>query len=428
MAVDYLIPNILSGSVFFEELEAQNQKVTQTVNLTGALTKLGDEATDEVQLNGFLTKAGLTLVDASRNFKNIADISTDNTIEAGVARFISKTLRFAAGKDFKYDSGNDRFDMNVALKVGGTSGWTFDAAATVTTLAGALTLAAFTDLVLDPASNIVAPLAADHNLVDLGVETTRELRRGYFATFVKAPSVGPSGAQQHTLPAVASDTVALLNAAQTLAAKTLTTPTIASFVNAGHSHQDAAGGGTLNAAAIAAGTLARARLPSEVAYEDEANSFSLTQAFANASPFSVANAQILTVSVAAQTVGPATLTVPNFAGVSDTFAFALLAQTLSNKTLASPSVTGQASFAAGTVSAPSISFSGDLNTGFFQQAADALGFAIGGNEGARLSEPADGETALLVRRNVGAVLTLQRVSMGATDSGGAGFKVLRVPN
>lgn len=44
------------------------------------------------------------------------------------------------------------------------------------------------------------------------------------------------------------------------------------------------------------------------------------------------------------------------------------------------------------------------------------------------SSIADGETALLVRRNVGGTLTVQQVSMGAIDSGGAGFRVLRVPN
>lgn len=42
---------------------------------------------------------------------------------------------------------------------------------------------------------------------------------------------------------------------------TIVTPTIASFTNATHSHQDAAGGGTLNAAAIASGTLSSARIP-----------------------------------------------------------------------------------------------------------------------------------------------------------------------
>lgn len=45
----------------------------------------------------------------------------------------------------------------------------------------------------------------------------------------------------------------------------IVTPTIASFINAGHSHGDASGGGTLNASAIAAGTMATARLGSGTA-------------------------------------------------------------------------------------------------------------------------------------------------------------------
>lgn len=51
-----------------------------------------------------------------------------------------------------------------------------------------------------------------------------------------------------------------LTGAQTLTNKTLTTPSIGSFANAGHSHQDAAGGGTLDAVAVASGTLANARV------------------------------------------------------------------------------------------------------------------------------------------------------------------------
>ncbi len=52
-------------------------------------------------------------------------------------------------------------------------------------------------------------------------------------------------------------TVANLDGTQTLSGKTLTTPTIASFVNATHTHINAVGGGTLDAAAIASGTLTR---------------------------------------------------------------------------------------------------------------------------------------------------------------------------
>lgn len=61
-----------------------------------------------------------------------------------------------------------------------------------------------------------------------------------------------------TIPSGAG-TFATIAATQTLTNKTLTTPTIGSFVNATHTHQDAAGGGTLSAAAIASGTLAVAR-------------------------------------------------------------------------------------------------------------------------------------------------------------------------
>lgn len=47
-----------------------------------------------------------------------------------------------------------------------------------------------------------------------------------FSLGLVAPTIGPSAGQQHTLPSVTSDTVALLNAAQTLGSKTLTTPVI----------------------------------------------------------------------------------------------------------------------------------------------------------------------------------------------------------
>lgn len=46
---------------------------------------------------------------------------------------------------------------------------------------------------------------------------------------------------------------------QTLTNKTLTTPSINDFTNATHTHQTTANGGTLDAAAIGAGTLAHER-------------------------------------------------------------------------------------------------------------------------------------------------------------------------
>jgi hypothetical protein len=44
------------------------------------------------------------------------------------------------------------------------------------------------------------------------------------------------------------------------------------------------------------------------------------------------------------------------------------------------------------------------------------------------AEPTSGETVLLVRYHNGTAVSLSRVTVGAADSGGTGFKVLRVPN
>jgi hypothetical protein len=67
------------------------------------------------------------------------------------------------------------------------------------------------------------------------------------------------------------------------------------------------------------------------------------------------------------------------------------------------SVTGVSTFAAGTVSAPSITTTGDTNTGIFFPAADTIAFAEGGLEAMRI----DSGTRLLlgtsVSRSVGAV-------------------------
>ncbi|MEM4497783.1 MAG: hypothetical protein QW692_03035 [Nitrososphaerota archaeon] len=58
-----------------------------------------------------------------------------------------------------------------------------------------------------------------------------------------------------------------------------------------------------------------------------------------------------------------------------------------------------------------------------------IAFQIAGVDLAMLrSEIADGETALLIRRNVGGTYSVVRVSMGPPDSGGTGYRVLRVPN
>ena len=65
-----------------------------------------------------------------------------------------------------------------------------------------------------------------------------------------------------------------------------------------------------------------------------------------------ATAQAVTETVAAQTVGASTLTIPDQAGVSSNFVFDTLAQTLTNKTLNSPTISSlKSAFSTATVSA-----------------------------------------------------------------------------
>lgn len=58
-----------------------------------------------------------------------------------------------------------------------------------------------------------------------------------------------------------------------------------------------------------------------------------------------------------------------------------------------------------------------------------LDSSVGGNTWGKFAEASVADdTALLVRRNLAGVFSLQRVTQGAVDSGGAGFRVLRIPN
>jgi hypothetical protein len=57
-----------------------------------------------------------------------------------------------------------------------------------------------------------------------------------------------------------------------------------------------------------------------------------------ATPLLLTNGQLVNIALTSQTVGATTLTIPDFASVSDTFVFTTLAQTLSNKTFVAPAL------------------------------------------------------------------------------------------
>lgn len=83
--------------------------------------------------------------------------------------------------------------------------------------------------------------------------------------------------------------------------------------------------------------------------------------------------------------------------------------------------------AAGSNTAPAYSFSGDPNTGAYNSGGDQFSIAANAVEVARFDANATaGNTRFMIYDVDNA--TLERVSVGAADSGGTGFKVLRIPN
>jgi hypothetical protein len=86
--------------------------------------------------------------------------------------------------------------------------------------------------------------------------------------------------------------------------------------------------------------------------------------------------------------------------------------TFTGNTFSNPVVTGVSTFAAGTVSAPAITTTGDTNTGIFFPAADTIAFAEGGAEAMRITS--DGE--LLVGGTVGLHQTSGGVSIQRTNA------------
>lgn len=97
-----------------------------------------------------------------------------------------------------------------------------------------------------------------------------------------------------------------------------------------------------------------------------------------------------------------------------------------------------------TAAAPAFTFATDTNTGMYSSGADVINFSIAGTsriqiEGSETSFTYGGAQAFKVDSNGTAGntrmlvydvdnATIERVSVGAADSGGAGFKVLRIPN
>ena len=90
--------------------------------------------------------------------------------------------------------------------------------------------------------------------------TPQEITDGQTLTIAGGDGIATTAGATDTVTVDVDSTVVRLDATQTLTNKTLTTPTIGDFTNAAHDHEDAAGGGQLNAGNVfSAGTLPHER-------------------------------------------------------------------------------------------------------------------------------------------------------------------------
>jgi hypothetical protein len=81
----------------------------------------------------------------------------------------------------------------------------------------------------------------------------------------------------------------------------------------------------------------------------------------------------------------------------------------------------------GTAAAPSFTFRNQIGNGIFRPTTDAVGFSAAGTEVARVDNDVTANNTRFMLYDVSAG-ALVRVSRGAADSGGAGFRLLRIPN
>ena len=89
----------------------------------------------------------------------------------------------------------------------------------------------------------------------------------------------------------------------------------------------------------------------------------------------------------------------------------------------------QVAMQSGSASLPPISAFNDVNSGIYWGEDDTVRTACGGLESLRVEDPADlttTETSLWLYDDDNG--TIEQVTVGAADSGGSGYKVLRIPN
>jgi hypothetical protein len=116
--------------------------------------------------------------------------------------------------------------------------------------------------VLNPIEDVLEHVKSGRVAVTAADANVKHLNDAVVVGSGLTKAVQNAGADEALQLAIDSLVVATLTGSQTLSNKTLTTPVIGSFASANHTHQNAAGGGQLNASSVfSAGTVPVARLP-----------------------------------------------------------------------------------------------------------------------------------------------------------------------
>lgn len=299
---------LLGGALLF------TPDATHSIGATGASRPLHYWGAGNITLQGTASALRLTGLSAASTLAASAKVSTDT--QARFNLYADGKLEWGAGgvsaaDTILYRSGISALQTNGSLAVD-----------TTLDVTGISTFRARLQFTAD-------------NTHDIGVAGARP-RTLIVGTSIVVPTIGPASGQQHTLPAVASDTFGLLAATQTFTNKTLTNPTIAAGALSGTFSGDHTYSGQVtfnNATApiivakIGPSSTQQHSLP--VVASDTVVLLAATQTLTNKTLTTPIIATILT------SAGLATLTLPS---TTDTLVGRLTTDTMSNKTLTSPNI------------------------------------------------------------------------------------------